>query len=119
MSTMTPAGGARRASSSSARRPRRCSIGSRKLRTVELDGYVDEHGVRHTMLAVFGDGSDPPLRWRVLDAVLVAGDRGQRAAGAGRALGGDLRPRARSRRDRDDPCPSTPAARRRAVHAGA
>ena len=46
--------------------------GSRKLRTVELDGYVDEHGVRHTVLAVFGDGSDPPLRWRVLDAVLVA-----------------------------------------------
>jgi hypothetical protein len=45
--------------------------GSRKLRTVELDGYVDEHGIRHTMLAVFGDGSDPPLRWRVLDAVLV------------------------------------------------
>ena len=46
--------------------------GSRKLRTVELDGYVDADGARHTMLAVFGDGSDPPLRWRVLDAVLVA-----------------------------------------------
>ena len=44
---------------------------SRKLRTVELDGYVDEHGVRHTMLAVFGDGADAPTRWRVLDAVLV------------------------------------------------
>jgi hypothetical protein len=44
---------------------------SRKLRTVELDGYLDEHGVRHAMLAVFGDGAKPPTRWRLLDAVLV------------------------------------------------
>jgi hypothetical protein len=44
---------------------------SRKLHTVELDGYVDERGVRHVLLAVFGHGDAPPMRWRVLDAVVV------------------------------------------------
>jgi hypothetical protein len=72
MSTMTPAGPAP-AASELVERPKAETLfdGSRKLRTVELDGYVDERGVRHTMVAVFGDGSAPPLRWRVLDAVLV------------------------------------------------
>ena len=70
MSTMTPPGAA--ASDLVAARVHPTLYGrSRKLRTVELDGYVDEDGVPHTMLAVFGDGADPPLRWRLLDAVLV------------------------------------------------
>ena len=70
MSTMTPPGAA---ASELVERPRAQTLfdRSRKLRTVELDGYIDEHGVRHTMLAVFGDGSTAPTRWRVLDAVLV------------------------------------------------
>ena len=70
MSTMTPPGAA---ASDLVERPTHPTLfgRSRKLRTVELDGYVDEHGVRHTMFAVFGDGADAPTRWRVLDAVLV------------------------------------------------
>ena len=70
MSTMTPPAPV---ASDLVERPRPQTLfdRSRKLRTVELDGYVDEHGVRHTMLAVFGDGADAPTRWRVLDAVLV------------------------------------------------
>jgi hypothetical protein len=73
MSTMTPPG-PQAAAVELVERPKSRTLfeSSRKLRTVELDGYVDERGVRHTMLAVFGDGTDPPLRWRVLDAVLVA-----------------------------------------------
>lgn len=72
MSTMTPPGPAE--ARELVERPKAETLfdASRKLRTVELDGYVDERGVRHTMLAVFGNGTDPPLRWRVLDAVLVA-----------------------------------------------
>jgi len=70
MSTMTPPGAA--ANDLVVARVHPTLYGrARKLRTVELDGYVDEDGVPHTMLAVFGDGADPPLRWRLLDAVLV------------------------------------------------